>query len=106
MQDTHKKTQHGMCRTCLLSPYKKYHCNNDNNSTRTAIGCRLDMTEMHDDIRTANCPYANQENVGSSDGLSGRCGVDSGPGVALRRPIAAPAPSDGSLHSPIISRER
>ena len=102
MQDTHEKTRRKIHRACLINLNKKCHCNIDNNSTRTAIGCRHDMTTIHDNIRTANRLHINQENVGSSDGLSGRCGVDSGPGVALRRTIAAPALFNECLQSPIV----
>lgn len=81
MKDTHEKTQHKMHRACLLNSDEKYHGITDNNSTRTAVGCRPNMTEIHNDIRTTNRLHTSQENVGSSDGLSGRCGVDSGPGA-------------------------
>jgi hypothetical protein len=92
MKDTHEKTQYKMHRACLLDSDEKYHSITDTNSTRTAVSCRHNMTEINRDIRTTDRSHANQENVGSSGGLSGRCGVDSGPGVALRRTIAAPAP--------------
>lgn len=61
MHDTHKKTQYKMHKSCLLNLNEKYHCNADTNMTRTAVGCRPDMTEIHDDIRTADRSHVNQK---------------------------------------------
>ena len=60
MKDTHEKTQHKMHRACLLNSDEKYHDITDDNNTRTAVGCRHNMTEIHNDIRTTNRLHVNQ----------------------------------------------
>ena len=60
MKDTHEKTQHKMHKACLLNSDEKYHNITDDNSTRTAVGCRPNITKIHRHIRTANRSHINQ----------------------------------------------
>ena len=49
-----------MHKSCLLNLNEKYHCNADTNITRIAVGCRPNMTEIHNDIRTTYRSHVNQ----------------------------------------------
>ena len=49
-----------MHKACLINPDEKYHCSDDTNSTRTAVGCRHNMTKINRDIRTTNRLHVNQ----------------------------------------------